>query len=68
MRTFQVLALAVIGGGAGANLLVAFHSLTVGLQTDWPFQGWLGFALLILCAILAPLSVIGIHRVVSERY
>ena len=66
MQTVLVLLVASIVGMSAVSLLVAFHSLTIGLQEDWPWQGYFGFGILILSSIVIPLGIIVIHNLVKK--
>lgn len=67
MQTVLVLLVASIVGMSAVSLLVAFHSLTVGLQEDWPWPGYFGLGILILSSIIVPCGVIVIHNLVRSR-
>ena len=67
MQTVLVLLVASIVGMSAVSLLVAFHSLTLGLQEDWPWHGYFGFGILILSSIIVPCGVIVIHNLVRSR-
>jgi len=67
MQTVLVLLVASIVGMSAVSLLVAFHSLTIGLQENWPWHGYFGFGILILSSIIVPCGVIVIHNLVRRR-
>ena len=67
MQTVLVLLVASIVGISAVSLLVAFHSLTMGFQDDWPWHGYFGLGILILSSIVVPCGVIVIHNLVRSR-
>ena len=67
MQTVLVLLVASIVGMSAVSLLVAFHSLTVGLQEDLPWPGYFGLGILILSSIIVPCGGIVIHNLVRSR-
>ena len=66
MQTVIVLLISSIVGISTITLLVAFHALTLGLQQDWPWGGYIGFGILILSSCVVPLGVIVIHNLVKR--
>ena len=62
MQTVIVLLVASIVGISTVTLLIAFHTLTIGLQQDWPWSGYIGFGILIISSCIVPLGVIVIHN------
>ena len=66
MQTVIVLLVSSIVGISTITLLVAFYSLTIGLQQDWPWGGYIGLGILILSSCVVPLGVIVIHNLVKR--
>jgi hypothetical protein len=66
MQTVIVLLVASIVGISTITLLVAFYSLTIGLQQDWPWGGYIGLGILILSSCVIPVGVIVIHNIVKR--
>ena len=66
MQTVIVLLISSIVGISTVTLLIAFYSLTIGLQQDWPWGGYIGLGILILSSCVVPLGVIVIHNLVKR--
>ena len=65
MQTVIVLLISSIVGISTVTLIIAFYSLTIGLQQDWPWGGYIGFGILILSSCIIPIGVILIHNIIK---